>query len=84
MGCRCLLRLATTVDTKSRLGLDLGSLFWKVEIKKTLISFNVDFKMGIHKKQAEGRKNLSFLKIRDQVERSDDSKERESWREELF
>ena len=55
--------LATAVDSKSRLGLDLGSLFWEAEIKKTLISFNVDFKMGIHEKQAEGRKNLS-LKIR--------------------
>lgn len=75
--------LATTVDTKSRLGLDLGSFFWEVEIQKTLISFNVNFKMGIHKKLGEGRKNLS-LKIRDQVERSGDSKERESWREELF
>ena len=41
MGCRCLLRLTTTVDTKSRLGLDLGSLnMWAslvVQIVKNLL-----------------------------------------------
>ena len=50
--------IVPTVDIKSRLA-KLGSLSWEVEIKKTLISFKLGFKMGIHKKQAEGKNNLS-------------------------